>query len=82
MMLRQRRDHFEVADLLGPHNHAEMLGEHVVTVYALNRVLHRGGQFAIRSPNCSRSMLLERRSSVPTRTVSDDRWHISPYVVA
>ena len=65
----QRADDLQMAQFFGTDIHQQVFAFRVVAVQALDRILHGRGEFAIAPPNCSSSILPNRGSGCPMRTV-------------
>jgi hypothetical protein len=63
-------DDFEMAKFFGADVHQQVFAIRIFAIQPLYRILHRGREFAVRAPNCSRSMLPKRGSGSSTRTVN------------
>ena len=73
----ERTDDFQVAQFLGADVHQQVLALHVVAVQALNRILHRRGEFAVGAAKLLQQHVAERR----VRFVDPNRIHQLLHVV-
>src|ERR1700761_978265 len=71
MHTREAPHHFQMAQFLRTDVHQQILAVRILTVQSLNRILHRGGEFAVRATELLKQHIAETNS----RLVHADREH-------
>src|ERR1700753_2131984 len=71
MHTSEAADHFQMAQFLGADVHQQVLAVRILAVQSLNRILHRGGKFAVRSAE----LLEQHIAETNIRLVHADREH-------